>query len=156
MTQREMEKGKEEPGLPYSFEGRPMRTPMGTYDSIAAWYITRSSMMYNWTGRKSPVQERKFQDFEDELRNLPQAPVKVANESLRDEGAVFTAGDGSKIMMVRPDAPEYGFELLRFTGECAAGDLVYVDYGWMPPVASRERPLPGNMDPPRDSLLIMP
>ena len=137
------------------FEVRTRRTPMGIYDSSAAWYITRSSMMGGWTGRKSLVQERKFRDFETELYSMPQDPVTIANGALQEEGTVVTADDGSKVMMVRynePGAPGYEFWLLRFTGEHAAGDRVYVDFGWIPPVASRERPLDGNMDPPRDSL----
>ena len=160
MTPGETEKETENPGLPYSFEGSRMKTPMGAYDSAAAWYITRSSMIDALGNRRHSLHQRKkFEGLEDELARFAQNQVRVENDIFLDQGTVVTADDGSKVMMVRynePGAPVYEFWLLRFTGEHAAGDQVYVDYGWIPPVASRKRPLDGNMDPPKSSLLILP
>ena len=160
MTPGEMEKETENPGLPYSFEGSRMKTPMGAYDSAAAWYITRSSMIDALGNRRHSLhQGKKFQDLEDELARFSQDQVRVENDTFLDQGTVVTADDGSKMIMVSyagEDVPEYEFWLMRFTGEHARGTACTWTTAGSPPVASRKRPLDGNMDPPKSSLLILP
>ena len=53
-----------------------------------------------------------------------------------------------------PELPEGQFGLFRFTGPVEDGGTVYVDFGWHPPVASNREPLPGNLEMPKDSLVV--
>ena len=142
-----MTEAHSERGWPYSFEGKDVATPTITCDSRAAWYIIR--LLHHTQLSRNP---RKLRELEDELMDMESRTVMVGNHMFGNQGTVINLDDGSMLLLARPLEEPDDYELFRFTGEVKKGQMVHVDFGWAPPVASRENPLPGNLAPPRTSL----
>lgn len=133
------------PAMPTG-EGEAFKDPLGTeYDSWASMKIARwSNLAFGF--RQNPNLLRKFME---ELRQNPHEEVRTVNFGrMKGKATALILQDNSRLLAVHLDPEEDFFMLYRLIGEVRRNGEYWRDWGYDPPVATLQVPLPGNQNPP--------
>ena len=142
-----------EPPRETELEGETFQDAIGNqFDSLAAYRISQWAQMAYHDIQFHDIQFRnrpfhRLKVLMDLMMESPHTEVNLANLN-QGEATAFTLADNSRLLAVRAvNIPEY-FTLYRLTGPVTEHGTYWMDWGYEPPLASLNEPLPGNLQPP--------